>query len=87
MHREDEAWIENHFRSENLFFTDQQSMFEMQSNLLSVRPDLVISDPSFTTVNKWLNTKGIQIVTVPYDEISKQGGLFRCSTLPLIRKA
>ena len=38
-------------------------------------------------VNKWLNNKGIQIDTVPYDEISKQGGLFRCSTLPLIRKA
>ena len=87
MHQEDVAWIENHFGSENLFFTDQQSMFEMQSNLLSVRPDLVISDPSFTAVNKWLNTKGIQIVTVPYHEISKQGGLFRCSTLPLIRKA
>ena len=87
MHREDEAWIENHFKSENLFFTDQQSMFEMQSNLLSVRSDLVISDPTFTAVNKWLSMKGIQIVTVPYDQISKQGGLFRCSTLPLIRKA
>ena len=87
MHKEDVRWIENHFGSENLFFADQQSMFEMQSNLLSVRPDLVISDPSFIAVNKWLKTNGIQIVTVPYDEISKQGGLFRCSTLPLIRKA
>ena len=87
MHQEDVVWIENHFGLENLFLTDQQSMFEMQSNLLSVRPDLVISDPSFTAVNKWLKTKGIQIVTVPYDEISKQGGLFRCSTLPLIRKS
>ena len=86
IHQDDVAWIENHFGSKNLFFNDQKSMFEMQSNLLSVRPDLVISDPSFTAVNKWLNTKGIQIVTVPYDEISKQGGLFRCSTLPLIRK-
>lgn len=86
MHREDVAWIENHFGSENLFLTNQQSMFEMQSNLLSVRPDLVISDPTFTAVNKWLKTKGIQIIKVPYDEISKQGGLFRCSTLPLIRK-
>jgi N-dimethylarginine dimethylaminohydrolase len=86
MHQEDLEWNENHFGSENLFFSNQKSMFEMQSNLLSIRPDLVISDPSFTTVNKWLKTKGIQIVTVPYDEISKQGGLFRCSTLPLIRK-
>jgi N-dimethylarginine dimethylaminohydrolase len=86
MHQEDLEWIENHFGSENLFFSNQKSMFEMQSNLLSIRPDLVISDPSFTTVNKWLKTKGIQIITVLYDEISKQGGLFRCSTLPLIRK-
>ena len=87
MHKEDVSWIENHLGSENLFFSDQQSMYEMQSNLLSVRPDLVISSPSFVAVNKWLKTKGIQIVTVPYDQISKQGGLFRCSTLPLIRKA
>lgn len=86
MHQEDVIWIENHFGSENLFLTNQQSMFEMQSNLLSVRPDLVISDPTFTAVNKWLKTKGIQIIKVPYGEISKQGGLFRCSTLPLIRK-
>ena len=86
MHQEDVIWIENHFGSENLFLTNQQSMFEMQSNLLSVRPDLVISDPTFKAVNKWLKTKGIQIIKVPYDEISKQGGLFRCSTLPLIRK-
>lgn len=87
MHREDVKWIENHFGSENLFVTDKQRMFEMQSNLLSVRSDLVISDPSFTAVNEWLTTKGIEIVTVPYDQISKQGGLFRCTTLPLIRKA
>ena len=87
MQREDVKWIENHFGSENLFVTDKQRMFEMQSNLLSVRSDLVISDPSFTAVNEWLTTKGIEIVTVPYDQISKQGGLFRCTTLPLIRKA
>jgi N-dimethylarginine dimethylaminohydrolase len=62
-------------------------MFEMQSNLLSIRPDLVISEPSFTAINKWLTMKGIEVVTVPYDQISKQGGLFRCTTLPLTRRA
>jgi N-dimethylarginine dimethylaminohydrolase len=87
MYQEDVKWIENHFGLENLFVTDKQSMFEMQSNLLSIRPDLVISEPSFTAINKWLTLKGIEVVTVPYDQISKQGGLFRCTTLPLIRKA
>ena len=87
MHKEEAKWIENHFGSDNIFVSDRQSMFEMQSNLLSIRPDLVISDPSFTAINKWLTRKGIEVERVPYDQISKQGGLFRCSTLPLIRKA
>ncbi|MGB2184861.1 MAG: arginine deiminase-related protein, partial [Flavobacteriaceae bacterium] len=65
----------------------KQSMFEMQCNLLSIRSDLVISDPSFSEVNNWLNSKGIEVISVAYDQISKQGGLFRCTTLPLIRKA
>ena len=87
MRKEDVLWIENHFGAENLFVTDKQSMFEMQCNLLSIRSDLVISDPSFSEVNNWLNSKGIEVISVAYDQISKQGGLFRCTTLPLIRKA
>ena len=87
MHKEEVKWVENHFGLDNIFFSDRQSMFEMQSNLLSIRPDLVISDPSFTAINNWLTRKGIEVERVPYDQISKQGGLFRCSTLPLIRKA
>lgn len=87
MHKEDVLWIEKFFGTENLFVTDKQSMFDMQSNLLSIRSDLVISDPSFTEVNHWLNTKGIEVITVNYDQISKQGGLFRCTILPLIRQS
>tara|TARA_Y100001980_G_C14440276_1_gene226565 strand:+ start:67 stop:330 length:264 start_codon:yes stop_codon:yes gene_type:complete len=87
MHKEDVLWIENYFGAENLFVTDKQSMFEMQCNLLSIRSDLVISDPSFLEVNNWLKSKGIKVISVTYDQISKQGGLFRCTTLPLIRKA
>ena len=87
MHKEDVLWIENYFGAENLFVTDKQSMFEMQCNLLSISSDLVISDPSFLEVNNWLKSKGIEVISVTYDQISKQGGLFRCTTLPLIRKA
>ena len=87
MHKEDVLWIEKFFGSDNLFVTDKQSMFDMQSNLLSIRSDLVISDPSFTDVNNWLDSKGIEVITVHYDQISKQGGLFRCTTLPLIRQS
>ena len=86
MHEKDFLWIENYFGKDNLFLLDEKGMFEMQSNLLSIRPDLVISDPSFTAVNDWLSAKGIHVEQVLYEQISKQGGLFRCTTLPIIRK-
>ena len=37
-------------------------------------------------VNNWLANKGIETIEIDLKEISKQGGLFRCTTLPLIRK-
>ncbi|MEY2703223.1 MAG: hypothetical protein RLY43_1861, partial [Bacteroidota bacterium] len=39
----------------------------------------------FTRLNNWLRKKGFTVEEIPYAEISKQEGLLRCSTLPLIR--
>jgi N-dimethylarginine dimethylaminohydrolase len=46
----------------------------------------VISEKNFTRLNTWLREQGITVEEVPYAEISKQEGLLRCSTLPLIRE-
>ena len=58
----------------------------MHSNIFSISPKLVISDKRFSRLNSWLQQKDILVEEINYSEISKMGGLFRCSTLPLIRE-
>lgn len=86
LNHDDYLWIKDFFGEKNVFLLDPQGLYEMHSNVLSIRTDLVISDPSFVALNQWLTDHGIEVVLVAYDEVSKQGGLFRCTTLPLIRK-
>jgi N-dimethylarginine dimethylaminohydrolase len=57
----------------------------MNSNIFSISEDVVISEKGFSRLNTWLREQGITVEEVPYAEISKQEGLLRCSTLPLIR--
>ena len=86
LNSDDYQWIKDFIGEKNLFILDTKGLYEMHSNVLSIRPDLVISDPSFEDLNQWLTANGIQVVPVAYHEVSKQGGLFRCTTLPLVRK-
>jgi N-dimethylarginine dimethylaminohydrolase len=61
-------------------------MSEMNCNFLSIDTNTVVSEKSFTKLNNWLQSFDIVVEEINYKEISKQGGLLRCSTLPLIRK-
>lgn len=61
-------------------------MYHMNSNIFSIAEDIVISEQNFTRLNTWLRNLGITVEEVPYAEISKQEGLLRCSTMPLIRE-
>ena len=84
---EDEyEWLLNQFKPENVFQITAEEMFNMNSNIFSIAPDVVISEQNFTRLNAWLRSKGITVEEVPYAEISKQEGLLRCSTLPLVRE-
>lgn len=74
------------FGKENLFHIEREEMYYMNSNIFSIAPDVVVSEKNFTRLNTWLRSKGITVEEVPYAEISKQEGLLRCSTLPLIRE-
>ena len=47
--------------------------------------EVVVSEKNFTRLNNWLRQQGFTVEEVPYAEISKQEGLLRCSTMPLIR--
>ena len=73
------------FGRDNCFEISQEEMYNMNSNIFSIAPDVVVSEKNFTRLNTWLRSHGITVEEVPYAEISKQEGLLRCSTLPLIR--
>jgi len=73
------------FGTENLFEITRDEMYDMNSNVFSIAPDVVVSERNFTRLNNWLRANGFTVEEIPYAEIAKQEGLLRCSTLPLIR--
>lgn len=74
------------FGPENLFEITGEEMYMMNTNVFSISPQVVVSEQNFTRLNSFLENKwGMTVERVPYHEISKMGGLLRCSTLPLIR--
>jgi N-dimethylarginine dimethylaminohydrolase len=73
------------FGEENLFHITRKEMYNMNSNVFSIDSNVVVSEKKFTRLNKWLRKNGFIVEEIPYAEISKQEGLLRCSTLPLIR--
>ncbi len=73
------------FGRENIFEISRDEMYRMFSNVFSISKDIVVSEKNFTRLNNWLREQGFTVEEVPYAEISKQEGLLRCSTLPLIR--
>lgn len=75
------------FGEENCFHVNREEMFAMNPNIFSIAPDVVVSDEAFTRMNEHLrNEWGITVEEIPYREISKMGGLLRCSTMPLVRE-
>ena len=74
------------FGKENVFEITTEEMYYMNSNVFSISEDVVVTEEHFTRLNKHLREQwGMTVETVPYREISKMGGLLRCSTLPLRR--
>ncbi len=75
------------FGEENCFHVNDEEMFQMFPNIFSISPEVVVSDSAFTRMNRHLEDQwNIKVEEIPYREISKMGGLLRCSTLPLVRE-
>ena len=74
------------FGEDNVFELTKEEMYWMNSNIFSISEDVVVVEEHFTRLKAWLEEQGITVETVPYREISKMGGLLRCSTLPLVRE-
>ncbi|WP_022928464.1 dimethylarginine dimethylaminohydrolase family protein [Patulibacter americanus] len=54
-------------------------------NLLCLRPGRVLMAEGSPRTGERLERAGIEVVTVPYDEIQKNGGGVHCSTIELVR--
>ena len=75
------------FGEENCFHVTKEEMFDMNPNIFSISPEVVVSDVAFTRMNRHLQDAwNIKVEEIPYREISKMGGLLRCSTMPLVRE-
>lgn len=57
----------------------------LQTNLLHIDPETVLIDPRFARISKILKQRGYRLIDVPMHHVGKMGGLFRCTTLPLLR--
>jgi len=82
----DYQFLINLFGKDNVFEITREEMYNMNSNVFSIAPNVVVSEQNFTRLNTWLREQGITVEEIPYAEISKQEGLLRCSTLPLYRE-
>lgn len=74
------------FGKDNLFEISEEEMYHMNTNVFSISPSVVVSEQRFDRLNRFMEDEwGMTVERVPYHEISKMGGLLRCSTFPLIR--
>tara|TARA_R110000868_G_scaffold95914_1_gene263621 strand:- start:258 stop:1169 length:912 start_codon:yes stop_codon:yes gene_type:complete len=83
---EEYQWLVDFFGKENIFEITSDEMYAMYSNVFSISKNVIVSEQNFTRLNTWLREQGFTVEEVPYAEISKQEGLLRCSTMPLIRE-
>jgi len=83
---DDVQFLMNYFGEENIIEITRDEMYNMNSNLFSISPEVIVSEKGFTRLNEELRRRGFTVEEIPYAEISKMEGLLRCSTLPLRRK-
>jgi N-dimethylarginine dimethylaminohydrolase len=82
---EEYHWLREYFGADKIFEITEDEMYQMFSNIFSISQQVVVSDSSFTRLNTWLRSRGLTVEEIAYQEVGKQGGLLRCSTLPLER--
>ena len=83
---DDVQFLVDYFGEENIIEITRDEMYNMNSNLFSISPEVIVSEKGFTRLNEELRRRGFTVEEIPYAEIAKMEGLLRCSTLPLRRK-
>ena len=82
----DVDFLINYFGKENIIEVSKEEMYNMNSNVFSISEKVIISEKGFSRLNTELRKRGFIVEEVSYAEIAKMSGLFRCSTMPLIRE-
>ncbi len=82
----DYDFLVDYFGEENIIEITRDEMYEMNSNVFSISPKVIVSEKSFIRLNTALRKRGFTVEEVKYSETSKMEGLLRCSTLPLLRE-
>lgn len=75
--------IKSHYQCINV---DQTEQFTLGTNILSIEEGKVISLPENKQTNTKLREADFEVIEVPFNEIIKSGGSFRCCTMPIYRE-
>jgi len=81
----DVEWLIDFFKPENVLEINQEEMYDMNSNLFSISPEIIVSELKFERVNQQLRDWEFIVEEIPFAETAKMEGLLRCATLPLRR--
>jgi len=83
--QEDYDYLINYFGRQNVIDITREEMYNMNSNVFSISPSVVVSEQGFTRLNHIMRERGFTVEEIKYSETAKMEGLLRCSTMPLIR--
>jgi N-dimethylarginine dimethylaminohydrolase len=80
-------WFLDRLREEGIEAIPCPPGEEWAINSLCLRPGRVLMCDGYPRASEALARRGIEVVTIPYDELQKAGGGIHCSTTELVRDA
>ena len=86
VNKSDVEYLIGYFCKKNTYLAYGQEAYMLISNLLVISPEVIVSDKRFSKINTWLERNDFLVEKISYENVSKMSGLFRCSTLPLLRE-
>ena len=86
VNKSDVEYLIGYFGKNNTYLAYGQEAYMLISNLLVISPKVIVSDKRFSKINTWLERNDFLVEKISYKNVSKMSGLFRCSTLPLLRE-
>ena len=86
VNKSDVEYLIGYFGKKNTYLAYGQEAYMLISNLLVISPEVIVSDKRFNKINTWLEKNDFYVEKISYENVSKMSGLFRCSTLPLLRE-